>query len=106
VLFKDFLQALRDCGDTVVADEVEKANIAKFKGTLTIEQLMGMDMHTINGVLNMEKHLKQILLVQQHKQDESPLNAYLNSLYVRGFCVAVNPVYQHLLNLSSSVVSV
>jgi hypothetical protein len=100
VLFRDFLLALRDFGDVEVADEVEKANIAKFKGTLTAEQLMSMDIHTINGVLNMEKYVKQ-LVVQQHKQNESPLKAYINSLYARGFSnVAVNPEYQPLLDIS------
>jgi hypothetical protein len=100
VLFRDFLQALRDFGDVEAADEAEKANIAKFKGTLTVEQLMNMDMHTINGVLNMEKYLKQ-LVTQQQKHDESPLKAYVNSLYARGFSnVAVNPQYQPLLDTS------
>ena len=87
VLFKDFLQALRDRGDHAVAEEISTAVTAKFKGVLTFQELQNKDMNEINGVLNLAK----TLTTQQVYR--SSLNAYKQNLEAQGFSVDVNPEY-------------
>ena len=86
MLFKDFLQALRDRGDHAVADEISTAVTAKFKGVLTFQELQNKDMNEINGVLNLAK----ILTTQVHS---SSLNTYVQNLQAQGFSVTINPKY-------------
>ncbi|MCL2288619.1 MAG: hypothetical protein FWC33_05570 [Candidatus Bathyarchaeota archaeon] len=86
MLFKDFLQALRDRGDHAVAEEISTAVTAKFKGVLTFQELQNKDMNEINGVLNLAK----TLTIQVHC---SSLDTYVQNLQAQGFSVTVNPEY-------------
>ncbi|MDR2699284.1 MAG: hypothetical protein LBC12_00425 [Nitrososphaerota archaeon] len=97
VCLRDFLRALCDVGEEVEAVELERKIVEKFKDTsLTREQLYAMDMNVINGVLNMAKIIRrQVSLKPQTSVDT--LQLYVRDLQVRGFSVAVNPEYQHLL---------